>query len=120
MSMSSIDSTSSVPQHSVSCLRRSKTQSDKKSAFRPTIAFDIAGHSHQGTRWLCWKNGDLRPMYNLSSMTRNVDAIRRLFKVDPEQDRTGNAGAILLRIDLEQPPDRVDVTGHRGEIVHRA
>ena len=29
-------------------------------------------------------------MCNLYSMTRNVDAIRRLFKVDPEQDRTGN------------------------------
>ena len=29
-------------------------------------------------------------MCNLYSMTKNVDAIRRLFKVDPAQDRTGN------------------------------
>src|ERR1700680_880620 len=29
-------------------------------------------------------------MCNLYSMTRNVDAIRRLFKVDPLHDRTGN------------------------------
>src|ERR1700692_174831 len=29
-------------------------------------------------------------MCNLYSMTRNVDAIRRLFKVDPHHDRTGN------------------------------
>lgn len=29
-------------------------------------------------------------MYNLYSMTCNVDAIRRLFKVDPLHDRTGN------------------------------
>jgi hypothetical protein len=29
-------------------------------------------------------------MCNLYSMTKNVDAIRRLFKVDPANDRTGN------------------------------
>ena len=29
-------------------------------------------------------------MCNLYSMTRNVDAIRRLFKVDAAHDRTGN------------------------------
>jgi putative SOS response-associated peptidase YedK len=29
-------------------------------------------------------------MCNLYSMTRNVDAIRRLFQVDPLYDRTGN------------------------------
>jgi hypothetical protein len=29
-------------------------------------------------------------MCNLYSMTRNVDAIRRLFKVDPANDRSGN------------------------------
>ena len=29
-------------------------------------------------------------MCNLYFMTKNVDAIRRLFKVDPGHDRTGN------------------------------
>jgi hypothetical protein len=29
-------------------------------------------------------------MRNLNSVTRNVDAIRRLFKVDPLEDRTDN------------------------------
>jgi putative SOS response-associated peptidase YedK len=29
-------------------------------------------------------------MCNLYSMTKNVDAIRRLFRVEPANDRTGN------------------------------
>jgi hypothetical protein len=29
-------------------------------------------------------------MCNLYSMTKNVDAIRRLFNIDPSRDRTGN------------------------------
>ncbi|WP_342712554.1 SOS response-associated peptidase family protein [Bradyrhizobium sp. B124] len=33
-------------------------------------------------------------MCNLYSMTRNVDAIRRLFKVGPQHDRTGNLASM--------------------------
>jgi hypothetical protein len=31
-----------------------------------------------------------RPYVQFYSMTKNVDAIRRLFNIDPSRDRTGN------------------------------
>jgi hypothetical protein len=38
-------------------------------------------------------------MCNLYSMTRKVDAIRRLFKVDPQYDRTGKLDRLPTRQD---------------------
>ena len=47
-------------------------------------------------------------MCNLYSMTRNVDAIRRLFKVDPLHDRTGNLPPMIACVGAA----RLDILGN--------